>query len=83
LTIVYKNKKNKELSVKVEISNAFKVKVSWNLNSNTDCNIRDVFPVIHGVSILRFIDLICSASELSCVVFDCLNQAKHWHSVNH
>jgi hypothetical protein len=81
LTIIYKNKKNKELSVKLEIPNASKV--SWNLNSDTDCNTRDILPVIQGVPIPRSLDLICSASELSCTVPGCPNQARHWHYVKH
>merc|ERR1711862_263100 len=75
LIIKYKNKKNKELTVKFEVPNASKVK--WNLNSSTDSNTRDVLPVIQGVPLPRSLNLVCSASELPCAVPGCLNQAKH------
>lgn len=81
LTIKYKNKKNKELTVKFEVPGASKVK--WNLSSSTDSNTRDVLPVIQGVPVPRSLDIICSASELSCSVPGCPNQAKHWHHVKH
>jgi hypothetical protein len=81
LTIIYKNKKNKELSVKFEILSASKV--SWNLNSGTDSNTRDVLPIIQGVSVPRSLSIICLASELSCAVPGCPNQANHWHHVKH
>ena len=81
LTIVYKNKKNKELSVEFIIPKASEV--SWNLNSNIDSNTRDVLPVIQGVPVPKSLNIICSASELPCAVPGCPNQAKHWHHVKH
>ena len=81
LTIVYKNKRNKELSVKFE--NPTASKVSWNLESDTDSNICDVLPVVQGVPVPRSLDIVCSVSELSCAVPGCPNQAGHWHHVTH
>ena len=81
LTIEYKNKKNKELSVKLEIPSASKV--SWNLNSKIDSNTRDVLPVIQGVPVPKSLNIICSASDLPCAVPGCPNQAEHWYHVKH
>lgn len=81
LTIVYKNKKNKELSVKFEIPSVSNV--SWNLNSGKDSNTRDVLPVIQGVPVPRSLSIACSVFEFSCAVPNCPNQAKYWHYVKH
>jgi hypothetical protein len=78
---VYKNKRNNELRVKFENPTAFKI--SWNLESDTDSNTRDVLPVIQGVPVPRSLDIVCSAFELSCAVPGCPNQAERWHHVKH
>lgn len=72
---MYKNKRNKELSV--QLDKPIVSKVSWNLNSGTDSNTCDILPVIQGVSVPRFFDVVSFVSEISCVVPGCPNQAEH------
>ena len=81
LTIQYTNKKKKEVIIQLNIPSYSTVK--WNLNSNTNSNAVDVLPSIQGVSIPKTLNIICSASELSCAIPGCVNQAEHWHHVKH
>lgn len=81
LTIVYTNKKRKEINIKLEIPKTSKVE--WNLNSSTNSNTIDILPVIQGVPVPKSLNIVCSASELPCAVPGCPNQAEHWHHVKH
>lgn len=81
LTIVYKNKEKKELSVKFKIPIASKI--IWNINSNKYSNTNDILPTIQKVAVPRSLGIICSASELSCAVPNCLNKAKRWYQGKH
>lgn len=81
LTIVYTNKKGKELTVKLEIPSASKVK--WNLGSNYGVNTYDVMPVVQEVPIPKFLNIIVSTCELHCSIPNCLNEVVHWHHVKH
>jgi hypothetical protein len=81
LTIKYKNKSGKELSVSFDTPNS--ARVSWNISSKSYTKISDVLPIIQGAPVPRSLNIMCSASELPCSVPNCPNQAEHWHHVKH
>jgi hypothetical protein len=82
LNIIYKNKKNKELSVKFLMPKAQKVK--WNINkNNNNTTTHEIIPVIQGISIPKTLNLICSANDLNCSIPNCPNKAENWHHVKH
>ena len=81
MTIVYKNKSGKELSVFFDTPKSDKV--SWNISTKSYNKISDVLPIIQGVPVPRSLNTVCSATELSCSVPNCPNQAEHWHHVKH
>lgn len=81
MTILYKNKSGKELSVSFNTPKS--ARVSWNISTKNYNKVSDILPKIQGVPIPRSLNIVCSAAELHCSIPNCPNQAKDWHHIKH